>query len=261
MDYITGANGFVGGKLLQLLESENRVVSAIPHGIIPAVRLFPFDHFFFLSTYGNMAFHQNDRQILKANIEDLLSIVKQIKWDNGMKSFLYFSSSSVKRKIHTMYSRTKWAAEQVLLGFMDKYAAPICIVRPLSITGVGDQGEHLIPTLIHSCMTGVEMPFVADAYHDYIDVDDVISGVMALSGRHAKGVFELGTGISRSNQEVLETVEKVTGKKANIRPVSNMRRYDSKEWVCTNFRARQYGWEPQKPFEQIITEMVEAYEA
>lgn len=260
MVYITGANGFVGRKLLIALENDGRSVSTIPHQLIHTFKVNPFEYFYFLSTYGNMSFHDDDSKVLDANISDLIYILKQINFKNGMKSFVYFSSSSVKRKIQTMYSRAKMAAEEILLSFIEKYDAPICIVRPLSITGVGEQQEHLIPTLINSCLTGEEMPFVPDVCHDYIDVDDLVSGVQTLSLRHAKGVFELGTGISRSNQDVREVVERVTKKKANVHIVSNMRSYDSREWVSTNFRARQYGWKPIKPFEQTIKEMVNWYE-
>lgn len=259
MDYQTGANGFIGRKLFWALEEDGRSVSAIPHEAIDVIHLNPFEHFYFLSSFGNMAFHSDTNKIIKANVGDLIHILKQINFEDGMKSFVYFSSSSVKRKIQTMYSRCKKASEEILLSYIEKYDAPICIVRPLSVTGVGDQPEHLIPTLIRSCLEGEEMPFVAEASHDYIDVDDVVSGVMALSKLHAKGVFELGTGVARSNSEVKDVVEKVTGKKAHIKLVSNMRSYDSSEWTSTNFRARQYGWAPKKPFEQTVKEMVEAY--
>lgn len=260
MDYITGASGVLGTKLHRLLLAESRDVRAIPHQLLPVTHLEPYEHFYFLSTYGNMSFHKEDEKILQANILDLIHVLSESNFEDGIRSFVFVSSSSVMRKIQTMYSRTKMAAEEILLSFMEKYDAPICIVRPLSITGVGDQEEHLIPTLIRSCLTGEKMPFVPDAYHDYIDGEDVAEGIIALSKRHAKGVFQLGTGTQYSNQEVREIVEKCTGKKANIQLVKNMRPFDSKEWVCTNFKARQYGWTPQKTLRQIVKEMVEAYE-
>jgi nucleoside-diphosphate-sugar epimerase len=81
-----------------------------------------------------------------------------------------------------------------------------------------------------------------------------------LSEHSARGIFELGTGQSYSNQDVLDIVEKVTKKKANINVVGSLREYDSEEWVSTNFRSRGYGWTPKKSLEQSISEMVQAYE-
>lgn len=248
---VTGSNGFVGMRLTERLAN----FQPIPHEEISKKNLGPFDTFFFLSTYGNMSGHNDDLKTIRANVLDLVDVIEQTNLTN-LKSFVYMSSSSVNRKIQTIYSRTKRASEEILLALMDKYKAPICIIRPFSITGVGEQKEHLIPTLIRSCLLGEVMPFVPYAKHDFIDVDDVIDGVLSLSTNSARGIYELGSGVQYSNQEVREIVEKVTGKKANVSIVPNLREYDSEEWVSRNFKARMYGWLPKKTLEQSISEMV-----
>jgi nucleoside-diphosphate-sugar epimerase len=158
-----------------------------------------------------------------------------------------------------MYSRTKKAAEEILFSYMDKYNMPICIVRPFSVTGVGEQDTHLIPTLIRSCLRGEFMNFVSHPTHDFIDVEDVVSGLINLSDHQAKGVFELGTGRKHTNQEVLEMVEKATKKKANLNRVDQLRMYDNKEWVSSNYKARGYGWLPAKSLKLSIKEMVDEF--
>jgi nucleoside-diphosphate-sugar epimerase len=251
--YGTGLSGFLGLHLASRLDN----FVAIPHDEIQTTKLEPYSRFFFCSTYGNISFHQEDYKIIQANVLDLIHVLSGTDWTDGIESFVFVSTSSVARKIQTMYSRIKKAAEEILLAYMEKYNAPICIVRPFSITGIGEQREHLIPTLIRSCLKGESMPFVPDATHDFIDVSDVVEGILTLSGRHAKGIFELGTGRSYTNREVKAIVEKITGKKANTHIVSNMRAYDSDLWVSTNMRARTYGWEPRKSLEQSIKEMYE----
>src|SRR3990167_5957066 len=206
-----------------------------------------------------MAGQDESDKIVKANVGDLISVLNQIDWKNGLKSFVYISSSDLKLRKQTMYSRTKKASEEILLAYMEKYNAPITIVRPFSVTGAGEQPEHLIPTLIRSCMVGEEMPFVPDACHDFVDVEDVVEGILNLSGRHEKGIFELGSGKSYRNDQVKDIVEKATGKKAKINIVRNLRSYDNWDWVSRNFRAREYGWKPTKTLEQSISEMVEQY--
>jgi nucleoside-diphosphate-sugar epimerase len=250
MNYGTGMSGFLGKCLDSRIE-----VKAIPHQEIGAVKLTDVDNFYFLSSYGNMAHHFNDEMVAKANIGDLITVTSAIKWGD-IQSFIFISTSSVKRRIQTFYSRTKKAAEELLLAYMEKYNAPISILRPLSITGVGEQDKHLIPTLIRSCLYGEEMPFVAEPTHDYIDVTDVVSAITRLSSMRVRGIYEAGTGRSYTNQQVKDIVEEVTGKKANVSLVSNMRSYDGGEWVSTNFRLRQLGWEPKKDLHQIVEEMV-----
>lgn len=253
MRYGTGISGFVGSHLSKKLD-----ITAIPHEKLLDTKLKPFDYFYFLSSYGNLASQTEESEIYEANIGDLLYVLMQAK-NIPFKSFVYMSSSSVKLRTQTTYSRTKKAAEEILLAVMEGHNLPICIIRPFSVTGVGEQNEHLIPTLIRSCLEGTKINFVPEPRHDFIDVEDVVAGIINLSEHGARGIFEFGTGKSYSNQEVLDIVEKVTGKKANINIVPTMRTYDTDNWVSTNFKSRGWGWMPQISLEESIRNMVRDY--
>lgn len=254
-EYVTGASGFIGKHLTSKLDSP----IAIPHQEIKTTSLEQYNNFYFLSAYGNMAQHTEDGKIFKANIEDLLHVVRETDFTD-INSFVFISTSSVNLPVQTMYSRTKRAAEEILLSLSEKYHAPILIIRPLSVTGVGEQKEHLIPTLIRSCIDGEEMDFVPEPTHDFVDVEDLVNGILFLRDRNAKGIFELGTGEQYTNERVKEIVELTTGEKANIRKVRSLRNYDTTNWVSRNNRARNMGWMPKKTLEESIEEMVEAYE-
>src|SRR3990167_3657624 len=169
------------------------------------------------------------------------------------------STSSVRLSIQTTYSRTKRAAEEILLAYMERHNVPICIIRPYSVTGVGEQPEHLIPTLIRSAISGETVNFVPNAVHDYIDVEDVVAGIISLSEHHARGIFELGTGKQYTNQQVLELVERVTEREVYVNIVPSMRSYDTDHWVSNNFKSRGYGWLPRKSLEQSIKEQYESF--
>ena len=257
--YVTGSSGFLGSNLLKALKEAGDKVETIPHKEISTIKLKPYDKFYFLSAYGNMSFHTDSKKIIKANVLDLISVLDQVRPET-LKSFVFISTSSTKLPVQTMYSRTKRAAEEMLLAYKEKYNWPICVIQPYSITGVGEQKEHLIPTLINSCFTGELVNFVSDPVHDFIDVEDVVAGIMNLSKYMAKGIFELGSGKKYMNREVLNLVEKVTGKKARINTIDQMRLYDNRHWVSNNFKARGFGWLPRKTLEQSITEMVKEYE-
>lgn len=251
---LTG-EGFIGNAIKKKLVSNLPLdYTHIPHSEIQTTKLAPFDYFFFCSSYGNLASHEDEAEIFKANIEDLLYIIMQAR-EMKFKSFVYISTSSVKLRRQTTYSRCKKAAEEILLAVMERYNLPICIVRPFSVTGVGEQPEHLIPTIVRSILTGEKMDFVAEPVHDYINVNDVAEGIISLAQHSARGIFELGTGVSTSNQQVLNLIEKRLGKKANINKVQSMRDYDNEEWVSTNFKSRIYGWLPKKSLEQTIDEI------
>lgn len=253
--YITGGHGFIGSRISQKIGG---TVTSIPHEQITSFKYEPFDYFFFCSAYGNLSHQTDTLQSFQANIIDPLhAIMQAVKVD--FKCFVFISTSSVKLRTQTMYSRFKKSTEEIMLAYLEKYNKPIVIIRPYSCTGVGEQKEHLIPSLIRSCIDKKPMNFVPHPTHDYIDVDDVAEGIITLAKHQARGVFELGTGIKTTNQQVLELVEKETHNQAVINYVDSMRPYDNEEWVSTNFKARGYGWLPTKTLQQSIKEMVQAY--
>lgn len=252
MRYCTGSQGFIGSHLSKKLD-----LTPIPHKKIQSIKLEPFDYFYFLSSYGNLASQTDEDQIYDANIADLIAILKQIR-GKRFKSFVFMSTSSVMLRTQTTYSRMKRVAEEILLVFMERHDVPICIIRPFSVTGVGEQPEHLIPTLLRAAKTGELVNFVPHPVHDWIDVSDIVDGIMSLSSHSARGIFQLGTGKESSNQEVLEIVEKVTGKTVKTNLVDSMRPYDNFDWVSNNYKARMYGWLPKKTLEDSIREQWEA---
>jgi nucleoside-diphosphate-sugar epimerase len=199
-----------------------------------------------LSAYGNMVHHCSPVMMVRANVRDVLTMLR------GFKGWIcYMSSSSVTLPVQTPYSRTKRAAEEILQALPDLQS---CIVRPYSVTGVGEQKEHLIPTLIRSCMEGTVMPFDPLPVHDFVDVEDVVNSLVNLSESKVTGVVELGNGYPYTNQEVLELVELATGKKANIQVTKSLRSYDNKEWFC-----KHPFFHKPKPLLKSIEEMVAAY--
>lgn len=247
---MTGGSGFIGSHIKKYLPD----IECIPHELIHTSKIESFNNFYFLSSYGNFTFQTDEKKIIQANILDLIHILGNIDWKE-IHSFVYVSSSSVGLEKQTTYSRTKKAAEEILLSYKEKYDAPIIIIRPLSVTGVGDHREHLIPTLIRAAKERNTIPFVSDASHDWIDVDDVVRGMILLATEQARGIFELGTGISTTNKEVKAIVEKYLGP-ISVEELASLRSYDALEWVSKDQRALGYGWKPKKTLEQSIKEMI-----
>lgn len=247
MNYITGASGFVGRHLKEKL---NEFVT-IPHDEIS--QFSPkevFDTFYYLASYGNL-YHQKDiKETITANLtQPFLTALKAYIYS---KSFIFMSSSSVTLPHHTTYSASKQLCEELLndLGLTN--------VRPYSITGVGEQKEHLIPTLIRAAFTGETIPFVSYPTHDFIDVEDVVDALLFISKNRLTGTYELGNGKPVSNIDVLLLVQEITNKKIHFQEVDDLRPYDTEDWYCKDNTLD--GWKPKKTLVQSITEMVSAYE-
>ena len=248
---ISGASGFVGSVLAERLREAIAIGrdGYVPDGI---------DVVFDLAAYGNLASQRTDaKEIYQAN---LFRVIESFEHINHDTDFIYVSSSSVARPIQNLYSASKKAGED-FVRLKAEEGFRTAIVRPYAITGPGDQDEHLIPTLIRSCINGESMPFVPDPVHDYFDVRDFVDALLVIAdkGQLNGEIYEVGSGKQVTNREVLNVVEKVTGRKANLRLVDSMRSYDSKEWRSNNERISTLGWKPKFSLEQTITDMVDKY--
>lgn len=250
-NYVTGGGGFIGSRLVSKLDGNT---IPVPHSKLDFFRFQPHHRFFWLGTYGNMVGQDNKFTLWQSNLFDLVNALDKLLANPPFSPFLFMSSSSVGLPVQTPYSRTKRASEEILLSIKD---FPACIVRPFSVTGVGEQKSHLIPTLIRSCLEGEPMDFAPDATHDFVDVQDVVTGILTLSKIGAKGIHEFGNGVAVTNEEVRHLVTEITGQKPNIQNVHiQLRDYDDQNWCCRN--GCEY-WQPTKSLRQSITEMVAQY--
>lgn len=232
-ELLVRGKGFVGNKLLSLSKAHY-----LPRNTESDRNII------YTAAYGNYYDQLDIPETYRVNLIEPLKFI-------DAESLIYISSSSVLLPTQTAYSLSKRAMEEFILN-SDK---PICAIRPSSITGIGEQDKHLIPTLIRSCLYGEEMPFVGEPTHDFIDIEDFCRGVLYISENieEYKGkILNLSSGISYSNFRVKEMVEELTGKIANTHSVDSMRKYDNKEWVVKpdlNFY--------EKPLYLSIKEMIE----
>ena len=210
------------------------------------------DYIFHLATYGNMSNHNEKQVIFQANVINTWNMLMAFQAID-YKAFINFSSSSVLLEYETMYSATKLMGE-LLTGQFPKTVS----VRPSTVIGVGEQSQHLIPTLIRSCLYEEEMPFISEPSHDFIAVEDVVSGVLKIIENMDKvgKQVNISSGIQTTNQTVREIVEELTGKKANVKYIDKMREYDTKDWRVNNAALVNLGWKPIDYLQDTIKKMI-----
>ena len=248
---ITGSHGFLGEHLVSKLGGAYRMdrVPQNPKGI---------DIYADLASFGNMSNQTVYSEIYRANTMRVINQLERIE-DTDYKAYLYVSTSSVTLPHQTYYSASKKATEEFIALYAREKNKAVVSIRPYSITGVREQSQHLIPKLIDSCLHGTKMDFVVDPVHDFLDVDDFTDALLLISqsAQNYKGrIFAVGSGKQYTNAQVLEIVEKVTGKKANVNVVKSMRAYDTIDWQADTTLMYSLGWQPKKSLEDSIREMV-----
>lgn len=251
---IFGRNGFLGSNMAAQLEHSR-------HEVIPGDRdgnVDPdADYIIDCQSYGNYHWQTDQREIWKANVDNLVHMLESC---GAIRGFLYLSSSSVLLDKQTVYSTAKREGEGICRTFAQE--KPVVVMRPSSITGPGEQKEHLIPKLIESCLTGKEMPFVGGPTHDYVDVRDAAAAAIVLVGvaqAEWGRALNVSSGRTVSNEEVLAIVEDYARSKANIKRVPKLREYDTKKWQVHNNEILKLGWRPQYSLEDSIEDMVSQF--
>lgn len=241
---ITGANGFIGKHLTKALKDKDIEVIPLHHSdlLFPATlqknlkELKP-DYIFHLSAYGNHADQTDLDTIVNANIIGTFNLLKASVGVN-YKAFINVSSSSVTLPHQTIYSATKMGGEYLCKAFVDEYDKPIVSIRPYSVYGIGEAMHRFIPTVFRSCLNGEEMMLAPHPVHDWIYVDELVTMLVNNSkvAEIIKGkTLECGTGKATTNQQIVEMIEKITGKKANYKIMNKLREFDTvdpKIWVA-----------------------------
>ena len=210
--YLVRGKGFVGDRLIKMGGE-----------YLPRNWEGHFETVIYTAGYGNYYDQKDVYETYRVNVLEPLKLIQ------NCENFVYISTSSVLLPVQTSYSHSKKTMEEILENYENAV-----VIRPSSITGVGEQGKHLIPTLIRSCLYSEKMPFVSEPTHDFIDIEDFCRGLLYVSeniDQYKGKSLNLSSGINYSNQEVKEIVEGVTGKKANVKLVESMRKYDTDKWI------------------------------
>lgn len=165
------------------------------------------------------------------------------------------------------YGETKLAIEKMLKWCANAYGMTYVVLRYFNVAGAHpsvDIGEdhqpesHLIPIVLQVALGQREKIMIfGDDYdtddgtciRDYIHVKDLIQAhVIALTHLRNGGesdVFNLGNGSGFSVKQVIDTVEKVTGKDIQ-RQIASRRGGDPAKLVASSEKAKTIlGWKPE----------------
>ena len=206
---ITGKNGFIGKHIVKYVGEENLCDEIEPGCTV-----------IHLAAYGNHYFQSEPEKILKANIIDLIELVKEAQ-EIGVEKFYNISTSSITLPVQTMYSASKLFGETYIDSLKDERFVS---VRPYSVYGEGEAAHRFIPTVIRHLKSGDKMKLDVQARHDWIYIRSFVEAMF-------DGYKNIGTGVSHSNWEIVQSLEKISGKQLNYEE-SNLRNYDTLDWVC-----------------------------
>lgn len=164
------------------------------------------------------------------------------------------------------YSVSKVAQDLLALSFFKSFGLQIIRVRPFNHTGPRQTDAFVIPAFCKRIMatkkTGENFIKVGNlkARRDFTDVRDMVSAyVLAVEKGEPGEVYNLGSGVSRSMEEIVDELITLAG--GGIRKEVDKSLFlpiDNPNLVCDFSKFNKLtGWQPNIPFKQTLSDTLD----
>lgn len=217
---------------------------------------------------------------LQANLAPSVALLEEAKELNHLRRLVITSSGGTiygpairlpiieddKTAPISPYGITKLTIERYALMFHQLSGLPITIVRPANAYGLGQKpftGQGFIATAIGRILRREPITVYGESgtIRDYLHVKDIASGILsALENGGLGEIYNLGSGIGRSNREVLEIIQPMAEKKGFAIDIeySHPRGFDVPANVLSYGKILNHtNWQPKISFESGLLEMWE----
>lgn len=224
---VSGSDGFVGGYVCSLLESNGYDIVRID--ITNGMDLTDasiIDNIDFIDVFIHLAnlvyvpaSYQNPEKFYRVNFLTTLNALEICRKYNA--HFIYASSYiygtpqylpvDENHPIYPFnpYSQTKLICEKMCEGYHRDFNVKVSILRPFNIYGVGQKGMLLIPEIIRQIKEGKAEILLKSATprRDYVNVIDVANAfVTCINDTNDYGVYNVCSGTSTSVKEITELI-------------------------------------------------------
>ncbi len=160
------------------------------------------------------------------------------------------------------YAVSKYLGEELVRCYGRAYGLHYCILRPSHVYGEGQAPEWLVPILVSRVRTQHTVPHGNDVTRDFIHVDDVVSGLLAVLSRQGSTTLNIGTGVETSITALIKLAGDITGTAVSLAADPELSRDDKMErWrERANIRriTEEVGWKPAIQLEAGLKRVIAA---
>jgi UDP-glucose 4-epimerase len=274
---VTGSSGFIGRKVLEKLPKLGVITD--------------YDNSIRIDL-------QNINEVMKINSADIVIHLagktpkKELKWNNYFNNNIsstlnileYCIIKNVKKLIyvsnyiygnpkyspideihpinpHNSYSESKYLGERLCKFYCDKMNINLIILRPFNIYGESMNKNFLLSNLINSIKTDQKMTIVnKDSRRDFLHVDDFVDLILKIKDYNCKfEIFNVGTGISFSFNEIIEKIEKITSKKLNLEYLEDKKIFMDDIKADISKIKEKLDWKPRVGIDEGLKRMLKNY--
>jgi nucleoside-diphosphate-sugar epimerase len=145
----------------------------------------------------------------------------------------------------TLYGAAKHGLAETLLGYCAATGLSGAWARMFFLYGPNENPKRLVPSVILSLLRGEEARSShGEQIRDYMHVQDVADGTVALLDSEARGAFNIATGRAVTIRHIVERLGEITGRTDLLRIGAFPARANDAPLVVgdTALSAREFGW-------------------
>ncbi len=158
------------------------------------------------------------------------------------------------------YALTKRLAEEVCEFYASAYDLPVTTIRPFNVYGIGQADFFLIPAIISQALDAGEEITVKDLApkRDYVYLEDLVTALLAtLNKPGGYRVYNIGSGVSLSVQEVIDVIQEIADTKKKVVCENAIRTNELMDVVADISKAgNELGWHPRFSFHAGIENII-----
>jgi nucleoside-diphosphate-sugar epimerase len=272
---VTGAGGFVGRYLVTALEGAGYEVirHSLQDGDISRCDL-PYHGVTYVFHLAARTFVPDSWQITREFYQtNVLGTINVLEFCRQHKCPLAIMSSYVYGRPRHLpigedhpleafnpYAHTKILAEEAARFYAKQFGFEVAVVRPFNLYGLGQSHHFLIPTLVHQALVKGETITVADTRpkRDFLHVRDLVALLLLIAKHRANGVYNAGSGISTSIEELVEFINQSAPIKKKLVSAARVRENEVLDTVADCSKAAaELGWTPRIVMAEGIRELVQ----
>ena len=270
---VTGSNGFIGRQVIKRLNKSEVISDSINtkrinlQNLEEVMKLNRSDIVIHLGGKTQKELDWNDYFI--NNVIGTLNILeycirKNVKKIIFVSSYVYgnpkYSPIDEQHQIspHNLYTKSKFLAEELCKIYSEKYKLNVIILRPFNIFARSMNKDYLISNLIESINTKKTVTITnRTSKRDFLYIDDFIELILKIKDYDFKyEIFNVGSGISYSFDEVIEIIEKNTSKKLNLEYKNDDQSYIQNITADNSKITKILDWKPELTFEEGLQKLL-----
>ncbi len=160
------------------------------------------------------------------------------------------------------YAFSKYMAEEACRFFFKNFGVPVTILRPFNVYGPGQTEQFLLTRIAAQAVDrNCQEIVVRDLAprRDYIFVSDAIDAILASVATTPGSFFNIGSGISHSVADAIQTVCRVAGVTKPYRAIVGATRPNEIDDVVADISAlcAETGWMPRVSFDEGLRQLIE----